>query len=83
MTSSYLNKTSAAETAIGFDYQFYYCFLLMLGIESDQTITFEDKDDIAIELNNGNIVLIQTKHTLQTNYQSDPINLTERDHDLW
>lgn len=75
--------TSAADTSIGFDYQFYYFFYLILDLRLGETIGFEIKDDVHVEFSNGQMVLIQTKHTVQRNAYGQIINLTERDIDLW
>lgn len=75
--------TSASDTSIGFDYQFYYFMYLVLGLRHNEKIGIEIKDDIHVELQDGNLILIQTKHTIQTKKDSTTINLTERDKDLW
>ncbi|MCT4588907.1 MAG: hypothetical protein N4A71_13880 [Carboxylicivirga sp.] len=77
------NIISAADTSIGFDYQFYYFFFLILGLKHGEKIGLEEKDDVHIELSDGTLILIQTKHTLQTQTNGETINLTERDKDLW
>ncbi|WP_286897453.1 MULTISPECIES: hypothetical protein [Sphingobacterium] len=75
--------SSASDTSIGFDYQFYYFFFLLLDLRHGEKIGLEEKDDVHVELANGSIILIQTKHSLQLNASGDIINLTERDKDLW
>lgn len=75
--------TSASDKKIGFDYQFYYFFFLLLDLRHGQKIGFEDKDDIHIELPNNELILLQTKHTIQVNSSGEPTNLTELDSDLW
>lgn len=75
--------TSAAKTEIGFEYQFYYFFYLILDLRHGEKIGIEVKDDIHIDCANGKTILIQAKHTLQTLKSGDSINLTERDKDLW
>jgi hypothetical protein len=77
------NDTSAAKTEIGFDYQFYYFFYLILDLRHGEKIGIEVKDDIHVDCADGSTVLIQTKHTLQTLKSGEPANLTERDKDLW
>jgi hypothetical protein len=74
---------SAADTSIGFDYQYYYFFYQLLGLSHGQTIGLEVKDDIHIDLPDKTAVLIQTKHSVQTNADGNVINLTELGHDLW
>jgi hypothetical protein len=76
-------STSAADTSIGFDYQFYHFFLLLLNLRHGEQIGIEVKDDVHVDLADGGLLLIQTKHTLQQNAAGENINLTERDKDLW
>lgn len=76
-------ETSAADTSIGFEYQFYYFFYLLLDLRHGEEIGIEVKDDVHVELATGKQILIQTKHTLQKNASGNSINLTERDGDLW
>lgn len=83
MGKTRFNITSASDTSIGFDYQFYYFMYLVLGLRHNEKIGIEVKDDIHVELQDGNLILIQTKHTIQTKKDSTAINLTERDKDLW
>lgn len=83
MITSEQNKSSAADTSIGFDYQFYYFFYLILGLKLGETIGFEVKDDIHIDFADGTTELIQTKHTVQTAASGEPVNLTELSKDLW
>ncbi|WP_010500120.1 ABC-three component system protein [Paenibacillus elgii] len=77
------DKTSANDKSIGFDYQYYYFLYLLLGLEEGQAIGIEVKDDLHIDLSNGNQILLQLKHTLQTSASGAIINITERDSDLW
>lgn len=74
---------SAADTSIGFDYQYYYFFYQILNLGIGQKIGYEVKDDIHLELNNGGVILIQTKHSLQKDSMGEPINLTALNIDLW
>ena len=74
---------TAGPQLIGFDYQFLYFMYLTLDLSHGQKIGFEILDDIHIELSNGNIELLQTKHTIQKTVKGENINLTERDSDLW
>ena len=83
MEKTRFDITSASDTSIGFDYQFYYFMYLILGLRHNEKIGIEIKDDIHVELQDGNLILIQTKHTIQTKKDSSTINLTERDKDLW
>lgn len=83
MNKTRYELTSASDKSIGFDYQFYYFMYLILDLRHSEKIAIEIKDDIHIERQNGDLILIQTKHTTQTNQDSTSINLTERDSDLW
>ncbi|TRX35857.1 hypothetical protein FNW52_10230 [Flavobacterium sp. ZT3R18] len=83
MDNSRFKITSASDTSIGFDYQFYFYFYLLLDLRHSEKIGIEIKDDIHIDLANGKLILIQTKHTIQKSSSSNQINLTERDNDLW
>lgn len=74
---------TAGPQLIGFDYQFYYFMYLILDLNQGEKIGFEVLDDIHIELANGSIELLQTKHTIQKNPKGKIVNLTERDSDLW
>ncbi|MBV6714863.1 ABC-three component system protein [Paenibacillus chitinolyticus] len=77
------DTTNANDKSIGFDYQYYYFLYLLLGLEEGQAIGIEVKDDVHIDLSNGNQILLQLKHTLQTSASGASINITERDSDLW
>lgn len=83
MVISHQDKISAANTSIGFDYQFYYFFYLILGLKLGESIGFEVKDDLHIDFTDGITELIQTKHTVQTTSDGLPINVTELSGDLW
>ncbi len=83
MSKTRFDITSASDTSIGFDYQFYYFMYLVLGLRHNEKIGIEIKDDIHVELEDGNLILIQTKHTIQTKKDNTAINLTVRDKDLW
>lgn len=77
------DKTSAAQTSIGFDYQFYYFFYLIVGLKLGEKIGFEIKDDVHIDFDDGTTELIQTKHSIQKKDDGKAINLTELSSDLW
>jgi len=83
MSNPIFKITSASDTSIGFDYQFYYYLYLILDLRHGDKIGIELKDDIHIEKSDNTLILIQTKHTIQTNSGGNTINLTERDNDLW
>ncbi len=80
---NFQDKTNAEDKSIGFDYQYYYFLYLLLGLEEGQKIGIEVKDDVHIDLNDGSQVLLQLKHSIQTNTSGKVVNLTERDSDLW
>lgn len=80
---SRVDKTSAEDKSIGFDYQYYYFLNELLNLKSGQTAGYEVLDDVHIECADGKTLLVQLKHTVQTNAQGDPINLTTLDPDLW
>lgn len=77
------NEHTAGPQLIGFDYQFYYFMYLILDLNPGEKIGFEVLDDIHIELVNGSIELLQTKHTVQKTPKGEIVNLSERDSDLW
>lgn len=74
---------TAGPQLIGFDYQILYFLYLSLDLNPGEKLGFEILDDIHIEFPNGNLELLQMKHTIQTNSSGGKINLTERDSDLW
>ncbi|PYF06940.1 hypothetical protein C8J30_12223 [Rhodobacter viridis] len=80
---SRVDKTSAEDKSIGFDYQYYYFLNELLNLKSGQTAGYEVLDDVHIERADGKKLLIQLKHTVQKNAQGNPINLTALDPDLW
>ena len=74
-----VQEQTAAETkSIGFDYQYYYFLYKMIQLETGQSIGYEVKDDVHIDKENGELILIQLKHSIDSN-----ANLTEKDSDLW
>lgn len=75
--------TAADTKIIGTDYQYFYFIDSILSMKKGQAIGYEDKDDVHISLPSGGLLLIQVKHTTQQNAQAQPINLTEKDNDLW
>lgn len=76
-------KTSAAGTIAGFDYQYYYFLYKLLTLKKGETIGFELLDDVHTQLDNDHLVLIQIKHTIQKKSDGTTGNLTELDPDLW
>jgi hypothetical protein len=71
--------TSADDTAIGFEYQYYYFIYSLLNIKEGEIVGLEVKEDVHIDKADGTTILSQLKHTI------DPssTNLTELDEDLW
>lgn len=83
LLKKFQDKTNADDKSIGFDYQYYYFLYQLLGLEEGQKLGIEVKDDVHIDLNDGSQVLMQLKHSIQTNASGEVVNLTERDSDLW
>lgn len=83
MVTSFQEKTTADNKSIGFDYQYYYFLYLLLNLKEGEQIGIEVKDDVHIDLKNGNQILLQLKHSIQTKTSGAIINLTELDSDLW
>lgn len=78
--------TSADTKIIGFDFQYFYFINELLKLDVGQSVGFEAKDDVHIELSSNSkiiIKLVQLKHTVQKNKNETPINLTDKDDDLW
>ena len=79
----FADKNSAADKAIGFDYQYYYFLYKLLKLGKDETVGLEVKDDVHSDLENDYQLLIQLKHTTQLGAKGKPKNLTTFDSDLW
>jgi hypothetical protein len=80
---SFTEKTSAGDTSIGFEYQYYYFILRILNLGVGQSVGLEIKDDVHTELDADFNILYQVKHTVQTNAAGARVALTELDADLW
>ncbi|WP_312418792.1 hypothetical protein [Shinella sp.] len=80
---SRVDTTSAEDKSIGFDYQYYYFLNELLNLKNGQIVGLEVLDDVHVERPDGTSLLVQLKHTVQTNAQGAPINLTTLDSDLW
>lgn len=78
-----MDLTSAEDKSVGFDYQYYYFLNELLNLKTGMTVGLEVMDDVHTELDNDTQVLIQLKHTVQTNADGSPKNLTTMDVDLW
>lgn len=76
-------KTSAAGTIAGFDFQYYYFLYKLLTLKKGETVGFEALDDVHTQLNNDSQILIQVKHSIQNKADGSSVNLTELDPDLW
>lgn len=74
--------TAADTKIIGTDYQFFYFINELLKLKKGQSLGYEVKDDVHIDLPCGRTVLIQLKHTTQKQANNQPINLTKLDKDL-
>lgn len=81
--SEVLDKHTADYKSIGFDYQFYYFLYLLLDLRLGEKIGYEIEDDIRIDKADGTIILIQAKHTIQTNATGEKINMSTLDIDMW
>lgn len=81
--SEVLDKHTADSKSIGFDYQFYYFLYLLLDLRLGEKIGYEIKDDIHIDKADGTTILIQAKHTIQTNATGEKINMSTLDIDMW
>ena len=75
--------TSADTKIIGFDFQYFYFINELLKLDKGQAVGFEGKDDVHIDLIPDKMVLIQLKHTIKKSAKGLPVNLTEKDDDLW
>ncbi|HDX9579643.1 TPA: hypothetical protein ROX88_003238 [Bacillus pseudomycoides] len=76
-------QTSADSKLIGFNYQYYYFLYMLMQLRSGEEVGFEIKDDVHIEKSDGNQILIQLKHSIETKAGGEIKNLTEKDNDLW
>ena len=82
-TASFTDSVSAADTSIGFEYQYYYYLDRLVNLRTGESAGLEVKDDVHSDLATGFCILVQLKHTVQTNAAGAPIALTELDSDLW
>lgn len=80
---SFTESVSAADTSIGFEYQYYYYLDRLVNLRTGESAGLEVKDDVHSELATGFCILVQLKHTVQTNAAGAPIALSELDSDLW
>ncbi|MCO6505619.1 MAG: hypothetical protein J6570_00695 [Snodgrassella sp.] len=82
-STHYENKIFEGQKLIGFDYQFYYFVLLALQLKKDESIGYEDKDDVQLDKGDGSTILFQLKHSSQRKKNGEIINLSSLDDDLW
>jgi hypothetical protein len=80
---SFSDSVSAADTSIGFEYQYYYYLDRLINLKTGESAGLEVKDDVHSELSGGFCILVQLKHTVQKNAAGTPVALTELDADLW
>lgn len=80
---TFAELTSAASTAIGFEYQYYYFLYRVLRLRMSETVGLEIMDDVHTALSTNHQILFQLKHTLQRNADGTHSNLTTYDPDLW
>lgn len=80
---SFSDSVSAADTSIGFEYQYYYYLDRLINLRTGESAGLELKDDVHSDLADGFCILVQLKHTVQTNAAGSPIALAELSADLW
>ena len=78
-----MNPSSADKSELGFEYQFLFFLWKLLEMKKGETVSWEVKDDVSLDLPDGTTYLFQIKHTTQKNSEERPINLTDLDSDLW
>ncbi len=78
-----MDKFSADKSELGFEYQFYFFLWKLLEMKENETVSWEVKDDVSLDLPDGTTYLFQIKHTIQKKSDGSPVNLTDFDSDLW
>ncbi|PIT51166.1 hypothetical protein BHC44_11510 [Snodgrassella alvi] len=78
-----LNKSSAGAQGLGFDYQFYYFIYLALQLKEGEKIGYESIEDVHLETNENTKILIQLKHSIQTDKTGGIVTMSNRDPILW
>lgn len=73
-----IEKTCADLQAYGFEFQFFYMVLKILGMKVGETVSWECEDDVSIRYGKNRIALIQVKHSFTENP-----GFTNLDDDLW
>lgn len=79
----HIDKTSAEDKSIGFDFQYYYFLNELLKLKKGETLGLEVMDDVHTELSDNTQIFVQLKYTVQTQKDGSPINLTTLDSDFW
>lgn len=74
---------SADKSELGFEYQFYFFLWKLLEMKTGETVSWEVKDDVSLDLPDGTSYLFQVKHTIQKKSDGMMANLTDLDSDLW
>ncbi|MCG3267358.1 hypothetical protein [Yoonia sp. I 8.24] len=82
-TTQHVDKTSAEDKSIGFDFQYYYFLNRLLQLKKGETLGLEVMDDVHCDLSNDRQILVQLKFTTQTKKDGDAKNLTSLDKDFW
>ncbi|MBJ7278885.1 ABC-three component system protein [Marinobacter salarius] len=83
MKKAHTEKTSAADKAIGFDFQYYHFLWRLITLKSDESVGLEVLDDVHAELATKRKIFIQLKHTTQKNADGTPRSMTQLDVDMW
>ena len=78
-----MDKFSADKSELGFEYQFFFFLWKLLEMKKNETVSWEVKDDVSLDLPDGTTYLFQIKHTIQKKSDGSPVNLTDFDSDLW
>lgn len=79
----HVDKTSAEDKSIGFDFQYYYFLNKLLNLKTGETLGLEVMDDVHSVLSDNTQILIQLKYTIQKQKNGTPKNLTTLDSDFW
>lgn len=82
-TRETMEKFSADKSELGFEYQFLFFLWKLLEMKKGETVSWEVKDDVSLDLPDGTTYLFQIKHTIQNKSDATPLNLTDLDSDLW
>ena len=82
-TTQHVDKTSAEDKSIGFDFQYYYFLNRLLQLKRGETLGLEVMDDVHCDLSNDRQILVQLKFTTQKKKGGEAKNLTSLDKDFW